>query len=288
MRSTLHAVAASARRDVDIALVRQRAEQLFPAGPRVAAAPAGAPAGVPPAAPAGPVGAVPPVASAVTALPSGAPPGWRERCALALRERWDLDRRAVVGLLVLVLLALGYAVQHFWLARPEPVAVAAVGPEPAVSQSEAAVAPPAGRVVVDVSGRVRQPGVRELPGGARVQDALRAAGGPLPGTDLTGLNLARRVSDGEEIIVGRPAAPPGAPAAPAGPAGAAGAPGGTLSLSTATAAELDALPGIGPVLAQRIVQYRQQHGGFTSVDQLRQVSGFGERRLRDLRDRLRP
>jgi competence protein ComEA len=93
------------------------------------------------------------------------------------------------------------------------------------------------------------------------------------------LNLARRLNDGEEIIVG---------AAPAAAAGSPGSPAGPLSLNSATVEQLDALPGIGPVLAQRIVQYRDQHGGFSSVDQLRKVSGFGERRLADLRAKLQP
>jgi competence protein ComEA len=142
---------------------------------------------------------------------------------------------------------------------------------------------------VDVAGRVREPGLRTLPPGARVQDALQAAGGPLPGTDLTALNLARPLGDGEEVVVGAvgAAGAVGAPGgAPGGPPQAA--PGSPLSLSSATLQQLDALPGVGPVLAQRIIDYREQHGGFQSVDQLRQVSGFGGRRLQDLKALLRP
>lgn len=228
--------------------------------------------------------------------------GARRRLLLTLHERWDLDRRAVTGLAVLLVLASGYAVQHFWLARPEPVALppavsaeagagadtgAGTGaeekPEPEASGLTVAAsstpAPP--EVVVDVSGRVRSPGVRTLRLGARVQDALRAAGGALPGTSLTGLNLARKVTDGEEIIVGP--APPGAPA----PAPLGVGPATPLSLNAATAQQLDTLPGLGPVLAQRIVQYRDRHGPFTSLDQLRRVTGFGTRRLADLRPLLR-
>ncbi len=223
--------------------------------------------------------------------PAPGPVPARRRLPLAVQERLDLDRRAVVGLSVLLVLGLGYGAQQFWAGRPEPVAVptaeasagASLSPPLSSEPSAAALSPSAaagGGVIVDVAGRVREPGVRTLPAGARVQDALKAAGGAAPGTDLTGLNLARRLNDGEEIIVGA------APAAAAG--GSAGKPAGPLSLNSATVEQLDQLPGIGPVLAQRIVQYRDQHGGFTSVDQLRKVSGFGERRLADLRAKLQP
>jgi competence protein ComEA len=229
-------------------------------------------------------------------LPLAAPdpprsrPPFASSLTLALKERWDLDRRALLGLAVLLVLALGYGIQHFWAGRPAPVAVpapavegtAAVGvasPSPGASPGAAAPTSTAiAGLVVDVSGKVRNPGLRTLPPGSRVQDALNAAGGPLPGTDLTGLNLARKVGDGEEIIVGGPAPGSGGAARGSGP----------LSLSAATEAQLDALPGVGPVLAQRIIQFREQHGGFQSVDQLRQVPGFGERRLQDLRAQLRP
>jgi len=213
----------------------------------------------------------------------------RRRLPLALQERLDLDRRAVVGLSVLLVLGVGYGAQQFWAGRPEPVAVptaeAGAAPSPSASPLPSGRSPAltssaaGGGVVVDVAGRVREPGVRTLPAGARVQDALKAAGGAAPGTDLTGLNLARRLNDGEEIIVG---------AAPMAAAGSPGHPAGPLSLNSATVEQLDAMPGIGPVLAQRIIQYRDQHGGFTSVDQLRKVSGFGERRLADLRAKLQP
>ncbi|MBK3571831.1 ComEA family DNA-binding protein, partial [Streptomyces sp. MBT62] len=144
-------------------------------------------------------------------------------------------------------------------------------------------------IVVDVSGKVREPGVHRLPAGSRVTDALRAAGGVRSGTNTEGLNLARFLVDGEQVVVGGPtpaAAVPGA-TGPTG-TGVAAAPGAPVSLNTATADQLNTLPGVGPVLAQHIIDYRTQHGGFRSVDELRQVNGIGDRRFADLRDLVRP
>ncbi len=146
----------------------------------------------------------------------------------------------------------------------------------------------AARIVVDVSGKVRDPGVRRLPAGSRVEDALAAAGGVRPGTDTTGLNRARVLVDGEQVVVGAPAQPPPA-AGPGGGAGSGPGPGpGPLSLGSATVAQLDGLPGVGPVLAQHIVDFRTARGGFRSVEELRQVDGIGERRFADLRRLVRP
>ncbi|MFC1400058.1 MULTISPECIES: ComEA family DNA-binding protein [Streptacidiphilus] len=280
-------------RDTTTELVRQRMDALFEPGPAGRGRGGGSAARAPLAA------AAPPAPGAGPS-PEPAPLPVRRRLPLALQERLDLDRRAVVGLSVLLVLGVGYGAQQFWAGRPEPVAVptaevsagASLSPPlsstlPSAASSvlvpsgAGAGAGVAGGVVVDVAGRVREPGVRTLPAGSRVQDALKAAGGAAPGTDLTGLNLARRLNDGEEIIVG---AAPGA----AGASGSSARPAGPLSLNSATVEQLDALPGLGPVLAQRIIQYRDQHGGFTSVDQLRKVSGFGERRLADLRAKLQP
>jgi competence protein ComEA len=139
-------------------------------------------------------------------------------------------------------------------------------------------------VVVAVGGKVRKPGLVELPSGARVADALKAAGGAEPGVDVAPLNLARKVTDGELIMVGVTPPPGAAPAAPAGPA-APGAPGaGPVNLNAATLADLDTLPGVGPVLAQRILDAREAQGGFTAVSDLRQVEGIGTARYDQLKD----
>jgi competence protein ComEA len=119
------------------------------------------------------------------------------------------------------------------------------------------------------------PGLVRLHSGARVADALQAAGGPTPGTDLTGVNLARKLTDGEHVVIGP------APAAAPAPDPASG---GRLDLNTATVPELDALPGIGPVTAKRILDWRTAHGRFASVDQLREIDGIGEARFAQLRD----
>jgi competence protein ComEA len=151
-------------------------------------------------------------------------------------------------------------------------------------------------IVVDVSGKVRKPGIHRLPAGSRVVDALGAAGGVRPGTNTDGLNRARFLVDGEQVVVGGPA-PAGVagagPGAGTGTTGAAGAgmgagPSVPVSLNTATVDQLDSLPGVGPVLAQHIIDYRAQHGGFRSTDELREVNGIGERRFADLRNLVRP
>ncbi|MCZ9343983.1 ComEA family DNA-binding protein, partial [Streptomyces sp. TRM76130] len=133
-----------------------------------------------------------------------------------------------------------------------------------------------------------------LPPGSRVADALRAAGGVRPGTDTGALNRARFLVDGEQVVVGLPPEGTGRGDGSAGVpgGGAAGLPGAgpaaPVSLNTATIDQLDTLPGVGPVLAGHIVAYRTQHGGFRSVDELREVNGIGERRFADLRDLVRP
>jgi competence protein ComEA len=197
--------------------------------------------------------------------------------------RWRLDpgRRGALVLAAVVLVAAAVAVVAVWRSRP------VVEPAPALAAVEVSgsAQPGGAELVVSVAGQVVRPGLVRLALGARVADAVEAAGGPVPGTDLTGVNLARRLTDGEHVVVG-PAAQSG-PAAASGPAAqqtSSGA-GARVDLSTATLAELDGLPGVGPVTAQRILDWRSAHGGrFTSVDQLREVDGIGEARFAQLRD----
>ena len=144
---------------------------------------------------------------------------------------------------------------------------------------------PSGGVVVHVVGQVVAPGLVTVAADARVADALEAAGGATGDADLAALNLARTVTDGEQILVPRPGeAVPAAGPAPAVPGNAADA---TVDLNTADAAALDALPGIGPVLAERIVAWREENGPFTAVEELGEVSGIGPAVLADVRDLVR-
>jgi competence protein ComEA len=139
-----------------------------------------------------------------------------------------------------------------------------------------------GDVVVDVTGAVARPGVYRLPAGARVTDAVGRAGGATGGASLEAINLAARLADGQQVVVPKKG-PGGAPVAAAG-----AAEDGPISLGSATAEQLDTIDGIGPVTAQKIVEYRDQQGGLASVDQLDQVSGIGPATMQSLRARLQP
>lgn len=133
---------------------------------------------------------------------------------------------------------------------------------------------------VHVAGAVRRPGLLRLPADTRVAGALKRAGGPTRRADLTAVNLAAKVQDGQQIVVPVSGA--------AGTGAAAESPGSQVHLSTATPDQLDEVDGIGPTLAARIVEYRDAHGGFGSIDELAQVDGIGEKRLATLRDALQP
>lgn len=177
----------------------------------------------------------------------------------------DASPAEVTGLLVLLAGAVLATVLVWWGGLPRPLdGEPASAPLPTAADAT---------FTVHVAGAVHQPGLVQLPAGSRVADALVAAGGPRPDAALDELNLAREVSDGERILV--PAL--GEASGPAGAGGGAWSGDGTLDLNLATAADLEQLPGIGPVLASRIVAWRDEHGRFDDVGQLREVSGIGER-----------
>nr|WP_242623497.1 helix-hairpin-helix domain-containing protein [Pseudonocardia sediminis] len=213
-----------------------------------------------------------------------------------------------------------------WSSRPQAQPIGdlpavSVGPGSPASGAAPTPAPAAqaGPLVVSVVGKVAKPGLVRVPDGSRVADAVDAAGGALPGVDLSVLNLARRLGDGEQVAIGVKPAPDaqsggGAPggaaggdAAPgaasgggasgggsssggasggaaAGGAAASGAAGPKIDLNQATAEQLDALPGVGPVTAKKILDWRTQNGRFSRVEQLREVDGIGERKFAQLRE----
>ena len=164
----------------------------------------------------------------------------------------------------------------------DPPATAAAPPAIRVEDSGGAQG---GEVLVHVAGAVRRPGVYRLREGMRIDDALRLAGGPKRRADLAAVNLAAKVEDGRQVLVperARAGAPVSAASSTA--AGAGTAPGGPVNLNTATIEQLDALDGIGPATAQSILDYREEHGGFGSVEELGQIPGIGEKRLATLRE----
>ena len=214
--------------------------------------------------------------------PAAGRPGWRA---------FDPERRGVRALAVVAVVVIVIAAVLAWRARPRVDAVAPPAFDTAAATEQPAAAAVAGRpgagsaaaeVVVAVGGKVRKPGLVRLPSGARVADALTAAGGADPGVDVAMLNLARRLVDGELILVG--VSPSPGVAAATGPAATGAAPGAPVNLNTATLADLDALPGVGPVLAQRILDARDARGGFRSVGDLRTVDGIGDARFDQIKD----
>jgi len=204
--------------------------------------------------------------------------------------RLDPGRPGAWALWAVALLAAATVIGWTWLHRPavdtvdqvDQVTAASTTP-PAATSSSGTAGTDGGTVVVSVVGQVGAPGLVTLPAGARVADALAAAGGLLPGADTSVVNAAALLTDGQQVAVGVPGAAPATGSAP----GPGAADGGPVDLNTATVADLDALPGIGPVLAQRIIDHRTAHGPFTSVDELDDVSGIGPAIFADLADRVR-
>lgn len=218
--------------------------------------------------------------------------------------RADPGRAGVIALAVVGVIAVLVTVFTLVRDKPPPVASAKLPPVQMVSSAgptpSAAAEKPDEPVVISVVGLVHKPGLVTLAAGGRIADAITAAGGAMDGADLVGLNMARRLVDGEQIVVGI-AAPPGEPAAMGSSVSSPGSgvpapsdastatgntptPGGLVDLNTATVEQLDTLPGVGPVTAAAIVAWRDANGRFASVDQLGDVDGIGPARLEKLRD----
>ncbi|HUK96375.1 MAG TPA: ComEA family DNA-binding protein [Gaiellaceae bacterium] len=199
----------------------------------------------------------------------------------------DAERRrlAVVALIVLIVAVLAW--RHLSSGAPASGAALQVAPLRPRAPAAAAGAPGGAvpQIVVDVVGAVRRPGLYRLRRGARVADLVERAGGLTRRAQRDAVNLAAPLADGEQVVVAVHGS--AAAGAPAGPAGAAG-PAAPVSLSTATAEQLDTLPGVGPVTAQKIVAYRQEHGPFTAVAQLDAIPGIGPARLDELKGLVVP
>jgi competence protein ComEA len=223
-----------------------------------------------------------------------------ERFADRVREL-RADPRVAVAALVLVALVAGFIWYRLGAGGSSPATTARRTPATsapaatgsatgsAATGSSTGAAKKGERMTVHVAGAVARPGVYDLGAGARVIDAIEAAGGGVPDADLNRLNLAAKVADGQRVLVQRvgEVAPSGSSAGgSSGAGGGAGDASGVVSLNSATPAELEALPGIGPTLAEAIVAERERRGGFRSVNELRDVRGIGEKRFADLKDKV--
>lgn len=239
----------------------------------------------------GPVGGPPELPRPVVVPTPGRHASRRAGSALWTRLPLTSAHLAVLALVAAVALA----ASAWWVvraqARPEPLPAPGAltsAADPLVTPASGSAAAPAAaparteeveQVTVDVAGKVRDPGIAVLPAGSRVIDAIEAAGGVPRRVDLTSLNLARVLVDGEQVLVA--IAPPTAVGAAAA-AGSAGATGALVDLNTADASALDTLPGVGPVTAESILSWRDQHGSFTSVEELLEVDGIGAATLADI------
>jgi competence protein ComEA len=205
---------------------------------------------------------------------------------MGVRDRLDtLSRGELAGLAIVVVVTLAGASLWYMRSLPKPVAIAAAAtpvPPEAAGSGSAVVSPSGAPLIVDVTGWVHRPGVYQFAPGDRVVDAVERAGGARPGADLSVLNLAAPLTDGTQVVVVKEGATSGS----TGSDGSGTTEGGIINVNTATATELEALSGIGEVLAAAIVDYRTDNGPFTSVDQLEDVSGIGPATLEEIRDQV--
>src|SRR3954469_9236750 len=195
------------------------------------------------------------------------------------------------ALAAFVLVLVGVRFMHQGGGSAAPVSLAGPGASAPSTRTPPAADPRGKLLVVDVEGEGRKPGIQRVPDGARAAAAVSRAGGLTRRGDATAVNLAAPLHDGQQVVVPRRGATGAVAAAPPGAADPAAGGGGAsqqISLSTATVAQLDTLDGIGPTLAARIVAYRQAHGGFRSVDELKQVEGIGEKRFASLKQGVTP
>ncbi|GAB2578589.1 ComEA family DNA-binding protein [Kribbella endophytica] len=205
--------------------------------------------------------------------------------------RWTVAPRHLIVIALVLAAGLTWAGCTVLRSRPQPIPERTTETPSALTTGTPVAAPttakpptPQATLVIHVAGKVRRPGLIHTKSGNRVADALEAAGGALPGTDLTTLNLARPLTDGEQILVGTPNLPPTTSSTNRPPTPTTTGP---IDLNTATIDQLDDLPGVGPVLAQRILDYRTEHGRFTTIDQLQEVSGVGTKKYEDLKPHVR-
>jgi competence protein ComEA len=188
------------------------------------------------------------------------------------------------GLAALLVVVLGVRFMHGQARAGAPAAPAPASARTAPSTAVRIEPRPATVALVHVAGAVRRPGVYRLRDGERIQDAVRRAGGPRAGADLNAINLAAKVADGQQVVVPRRGAVVAAAIGAAAPDGGPAAP--PVSLNSATAEQLDTLDGVGPATAAKILDWRRQHGGFRSIDDLGEIPGIGPKRLAALRTKV--
>lgn len=202
----------------------------------------------------------------------------------SIRDRLgSLSRAELLGIALLMTVLLGGAGLWYVRSLPKPIQVREET-RARTAETVPSGSPSPAIVLVDVAGWVREPGVYEFSAGSRVVDAIEAAGGPKRGAALEQLNLAAPLADGTQILVSRRGSDPVVPQGVSGTGSGGGVASGTVNVNTASASELEALPGVGEVIAQRIIDYRTANGPFSSVDELLEVSGIGDATLASMRE----